>query len=230
MVVDAFSKRVGRAESKEHKVSSAIKVGDTDLKKGEEYKFMVKIDHGPGGREQIGSFVAKVHSNSGAFTIPTDFIKENGIKPGQTLKFEAENYTEKNSKNKSENMMFEGEVLDRVTPNSDSSKSDELSSSLNSRKAHRYVRQNSNVVKVRNVSTGDEVVMETMAYDEENSTNSRISFPKKYREEIGASPGDLIEIIAVDDHDTKDNEALREQIDEIHEMVQELYDAYKEAK
>jgi len=182
------------------------------------------IDRGQKGIEHVTEFTAQTSNGKGRIHIPKSVVEGHDIiEPGRTIQatvFEV---------NKSDqDFVDNSKVLDRATVVEDTSISDDCDARLKAHTAYEYLDDKEKLLKFRNVDKNQEVT----AMSNQNVPDGDISFTIGTRKAINASPGDLIEVIAPAEKEggTSDDHNRDEQIDEMHEMISEMYESYIQAK
>ena len=193
------------------------------------YVIEMKDATGPGfDAEDISPITVKTHSEgNNSFAIPKSVIETHEILPGHTVNITVHEYEKPDEDIQT---FSDAAVLGRATVATDRKNSDECYPALSSSELHEMIPDSVAMFKFRNVSKNKETVGESSRL----SSNNGIKFPISVREDIDAEPGDLIEVInhdsVNDDNDTQLELTNGEKIDEMYEMVSELYDAYTAAK
>jgi len=173
------------------------------------------------GEHKIADYRTDTYGNGSGFTLPTNIIESNELVPGQKVKISLYEYEDTTDTDETEDeFVDDGYVLDRVEAVSDSSATDNVDSRLRSEKVHRYLGGLSKEFAFKNVQTGKTATATVSPNNERNT----FTFPHQVREAIEVSPDDLIEIRLPESEN--DELSTSEKIDEIHEMISELYDAY----
>jgi len=222
-------------DSNDHGVVQSISLPESDsLVPKDEYIVEMYNDCGRNGKEKITEFTATLGGNGRSVTLPTDVITSNeDVRPGQTVFLVVYEVKQTKSDKESISISDSDTIIDRVTVRKDKTSKDNCDSSVYSMPVSEYLTEHGPTrVKFRNVRTSKEAVAKSHA---NYSTNKgRVQFPSKARKKMDTKPGDLIEIIKVKSEGGKSDSGadsdMQTQIDEVHAMVQEMYDAYLDAQ
>lgn len=172
--------------------------------------------------QSIDPFSVKTHgANNTSFSIPLKIIEGNGILPGHNVTISVYEIIEQIEDFPTD----DASVIDRTTVTKDTTASDGCRSTLTSSKLCEYLGDATKVVKLRNISNGEETLLPTYSL----GSQYRVTFPKEARKDIDSSPGDFIEIIKPPE-DEEGDMCDSEKIDKMYEMISELYDAHTAAK
>jgi hypothetical protein len=204
-------------------VVKCINIEDADAEGDTRYMVELIKNNGPNKSQKIAEFVGKTRDSGNHMTVPAAVIRNTeDIKPGRTVNVYLYEMVEEDSVELSDS----SEVLARTEFIKRSS------ASFYNRAVSDYLeKENADKIKVRNTKNGKEVVAKTHTdYEQENDKN-RFRFPPSAYDELDASPGDLAEIMPVEESDESVTElSQKEEIQEIHDMVSEMYDAYLSTK
>lgn len=220
--VESIKHTFGRNESGEVVTNVSYSV-DCNIEPHTEYVIDI-VDNGRThvDTSKIEPFKVRTHNESNnTFNIPKRIIDKYGIRPGHNVKINIyEPVSVEDEQTTSNNY-----VIGRATANKRSG-GNGCASTLNNKSASDHIDKNGTVVRFRNLENGKEAIGESHS----DLAQNKISFPANVSEKIDASPQDLIEIIAIDEESKADEEQLpEEKIDELYEMVSELYEAYTAA-
>jgi len=215
--IGAVKQTLGIAEDKPKRVSPNIAPTNLDVEHGKSYLIELGIDRGQKGIEHVTEFTARTSNGKGRIHIPKSVVEGHDIiEPGRTIQatvFEV---------NKSDqDFVDNSKVLDRATVVEDTSISDDCDARIKAHTAYEYLDDKEKLLKFRNVDKNQEVT----AMSNQNVPDGDISFTIGARKAINASPGDLIEVIKTETESDKDSQEL---IEEMHEMITEMYNAYLE--
>jgi len=222
------------SDTSETNVVHKVNISGSRVEGGKEYFVEVYKNQGQNGQSMIAEFKSKISKGGNHVSIPKSVVlSTDQIQPGRTVNIYFFEVDEPNTQEKKVGGLEDSaEVLDRATPNLDSSSSTKLDSRITSTKAVQHVKKRGGEceVKFRNTRTGEETISATHAgYD---GHGNKIHFPVSAQKKIGADIDDLIEIIRVDKENQNNilGAKQNEKIEEIHDMVSEMYDAYLSAK
>lgn len=220
--VESIKHTFGRNDSGEVVTNVSYSV-DCNIEPHTEYVIDI-VDNGRThvDTSKIEPFRVTTHGETNnTFNIPKRIIDKHGIRPGHNVKmniFETIGVED-------DEAASNGYIIGRTTAVKGSAQ-DGCSSSLSNKSASDYINKSGTVVKFRNLETGKEALGESHS----DLAHNKIHFPGRVREKIDTSPQDLIEIIAIDEESKPDEEqSPGEKIDELYEMVSELYEAYTAA-
>ena len=217
----------GRNSNSDHTTAQNVSVGSKDeIERGAEYF----VDLANSGRTEvdfsvIDPFLVKIHSSQTSFSIPRKIIERNGILPGHSVLVNIHEVNE--VKNGDEIFVDSSKIVGRTEVVSDCTNSDGCHSSLENKTVYNHIGEGGAGVVFRNLRNGKE----EFGFTSQNS-DGRFSFPISVRKQIEAEPGDLIEIVETNEENEQSFDVLEsnEKIDEMYEMVSELYEAYTTAK
>jgi len=214
-------------------VQQQIRISDLDV--GEKQDIIVQLHtSGRDSKDVEVEFEASVHKGGRTFAIPTDVIEDNDLHPGETVVVRLYECSIAFEDGWGDEFVDSKNVIDRVTANKDGQNTSGVDNRLSSESAVEYIEGLDGEAKMmfRNARTEKEGVGET--HTNYQGHGNELYFPNKVRKHIDASPGDTIELIAPEDADTDVGDTLAEtpvpeEVQEIHEMVTELYEAYTNA-
>jgi len=221
--------RLGRAESNEHNVSTVVYLTDIDgIEAKKECLFTISVPDVDSITE-TAEVVSRIHSNGHSFTVPKRVVDDLGLKPGHAVEVKVYEYDRDKSK-PSKNSDETGETLDIVNAISDPSMSDGVGSRLWSQDVCEYLGNEEKELILKNRENGKKTRIVSKRLSREN----RFSFPKSARDAIAVTEDSTIEVISpsenkseqaavTDGYGSKQND---DRVDEIHEMVSEMYEAY----
>ena len=172
---------------------------------------------------EIEPFRVKTHNESNnTFVIPKPIIDKHGIRPGHNVKINIYEPTEPTDF--VQDFTDDASIIGRTEVIGDSDNRDGCACRLQEKNTYEYLSSGEKSLKFRNVEKKKEAIEVTS----QNKVPNRFSFPISVREDINAEPGDLIELIKLSDEDVEEL-GDKEKIDELYEMVSELYEAYTAA-
>jgi len=172
-----------------------------------------------GGFESFLNYETDVYSSEPGITLPTHIVDDYDMYPGEKYRFKVTE-SKSDKAEKEEEFVDDITVIDRVEPKTDVNREDGISNSVWSKKTHDYLKDNDTVV-YENLRTGDKAIVTPSRY----SDRPEVSFVKEVRNKLNVEIDDTIEIRGqIDEEETESDE---DKIDEIHDMVSELYDAYQ---
>ena len=234
--VASFTHTFGRTESKVNDVTQTISVASVDgIEENTEY-FLKLNPRGKGeiDETQLSTELIKTHNTKKAFCVPTNLIRDAGILPGHTVTiylFEAvsnkpqldhvEEKTEVEHDASSDGWI----MMDRC-PVRHSNRN--IDGYLESKRVYNHLKENGGRTWLMfvNEKNDNRYITDSEVYD---SDHNRFSFGKSVQETIKAEPRDTIQVYGITSTETR--WALEnEKIDEMYEMVSELYEAYTAAK
>jgi bifunctional DNA-binding transcriptional regulator/antitoxin component of YhaV-PrlF toxin-antitoxin module len=214
-------KRAPSADNSQN-VRSQINVSGVGLDHGQEIYVKAFESHKSTGWGD--SWESKVYNIYKRITFPKAKLESANLLPGDTVIFE---FFELENGDLTES----SEVIDRVNATKDRSNNDKVQSRLNSKDVYEYINERGGItkLKVRNVRTGKSTTYMAKSRGSTDHHHYRCNFPQDIREEIGAEPDDLIEVITTNESEDFDL-SQREMVKEMYGMVTEMYDAYLENK
>ncbi len=173
---------------------------------------------------EIEPFRVTTHNESNnTFNIPKRLIDKHGIRPGHNVKINI--YEPAMPADFVQDFTDDASVIGRTEVIGDSDNKDGCACRLQEKATYEYLSSGKKSITFRNV----EKKKEKTSVTSQNKVANRFSFPISVREDIDAEPGDLIELIKPRDEDV-DKSGDKEKIDEMYEMISELYEAYTAAK
>jgi len=230
-LVHTFSTTLKRRRTEEEQnIIQRVLIDDDAVKKGETYIFEVSRIQRSGEMEPI-EFETSIHNSDYSFTFPKQVAEENDIYPGDYVTFNVftrggpdtqENAELDEMKDKS-NSRF----LDTFTAYSANDARDGLGSRGNSVCVGEYLGEETKPILVVNKRNEKEAVYRTSAHKD----GRRFSLPISIRETLDLEAGDVCEVYKVNDEDGQDQpeeDSTQEQINQIYQMVSELYEAYEQ--
>jgi hypothetical protein len=216
--VGSVQRTLALAESQPCDLSRNLNIGSINLQHGTTYIFEIEIHQGKNGKETLTKFATQPHEEGNSISIPLKVVKNHEeLQPGRTIRLTA--YKQNNVKNEIEQTGSSTTVLSVVK--SDSSEkgknSDGIKSGLPLGSQKKLLPDSEFFAQFRNLRN-DEVDTELTEVWE---SKDWLSFPKPVRENLDVEIGDEIEIVVIDESDNQ------QRIEEIYEMVSELYEAYQ---
>lgn len=225
--IGSFRHTFARNEGSDHPVQQTVYVNTIGgVEKDTEYFVELK---NPGKSavdfSEIEPFIVKTHNGQTSFSIPLEIIKEHGILTGHCAIIKIYEVNEVESPTIE---CTDSSLIGRAEVSSDASMTDGCHSALRNKHISSYIGDDEVYLKFRNLKNGKDA----SAYISQNAREYEFSFPISVRKAIDAEPGDLIEVISKRDQrrECTENIDRDEKIDEMYEMVSELYDAYTAAK
>lgn len=216
------------AESQTRNVNNQMPVSDLDVSLGQEVFVELYIVTNAES-ESIAEYDTSVYSSGPRITLPRDVVKENNLRPGMKLRVMLWDFENKKSTTSNNREGEQDKIrLDTDTVGSDESNEDGLSSRLRSEAVCSYLDKDIKKPLIyKNLSNGQQEE-ETVT---QNKTRESFTFASHVRESLQVSEGDEIELLKPTNHDEQTelvkSEDTDEKVAEIHEMVSELYEAYK---
>lgn len=235
VVVDAMSQKgekigtvqttLGRAPSREHKVSQRISLVELDeVEKGEDYILEVK-GH---GRTEIQPFKVdgKVHNTQKSVTIPADEVEEYGLKPGHALNVGVYEKVEETRPFQEQLVETDRQwvYISTVSVVADAEQSDGCDSRVVDEALHNSL-DGKEIAKFHNTTTKKEVATGKI----KPLSGNDVSFPKKLRKRLNVEPGHKLNVY-LQRSEGKEPSENSEMIEEIYKMVSEMHTAYLETK
>lgn len=207
-------------------IVSTITVNGLELEPETQYVAVLERQNGPNPTTEIAEFHTKTDKKAKAINIPKNEVDENQeLKPGISVNVKmyetlSPDELAERENNQTVQNISGSKVISRVEAVADESNSDGIHSILRSAPAAKYISENEITrVKFRNLDKNEEAFGITHT---DYSTNGKIAFPHRVRKLIDVEPGDLIELVDVDGNNTR----LENKVEEIHDMVSEMYTAY----
>jgi hypothetical protein len=174
--------------------------------------------------KEIANYETKVYETEPGITLRKSVIESNDLKPGSSVRFTIHELPEDEP---AQDFVDNASVIGRCEAIADQTTSDGLDARLYSGAVCNWLNEKQKLVVYRNTRTGLEVSQTAKPYKESKA----FSFPAKAREEIQAKPGDCIEILKIEtrpnENTGSDFDEIKEVVESMHDMVQELYDAYE---
>lgn len=233
-----LSQTLGRSPSKEQNVSSNINLDGQKLEHGQIYAFKCLV-LGSGDKALVDdTFIGEVHDSNKSVTIPVDFVRENDLKPGHSLKVKIYEVSEQNDQEPEQTQLAEDdrkwEYVSTATVISDSCASDGCDSRFSN--STLYERLNGKTdAKLVNTRNG-----ETTTTKLKPLSRSDVSFHMADRKTLNAKPQDSINVYlpridesepaGMPDLSQFDGENRAEKIDIMYKILRELHTAYKEGQ
>lgn len=224
---------LGRISDEDNPTSSYINLSNLDVENKEEYFFEVKSVGSGVNIDGDVTFVGTIHKDNNSVTLPRDIIEDQDLLPGHTIGvnvFELET-VEVNNQKTFQNSGTGGvedsnqnSVTDRAEVWADKTSPDGVDSKISSEVIYNAIDGES-LVEFTNLRNDKS----TKNLTKPLSRDGDLSFKKNIRSQINAKPNDVIELSVAKGTDGENNENSTEgeTLKEIHEMLEELYNAYK---
>jgi len=215
-----------RSESSQTEVVNSINITDLSVNQDTEYFLEIYKNNGRNGREKIAATNVKTSKDGYRTSLPSETINNTeAIKPGVSAVLKLYTLAEKSDTQKT--LTESIDVLD-LSPVGSSSARDGCDSRLYSERVKEYLEKQNGKAELtfRNVENGKQTVEKTTS--EYESSKNAIGFPISIREQIDAKPGDTIELAKP--NQTKISPDTKAKIEEMHNMIEEMYGAYTTTK
>jgi len=230
-LVHTFSTTLKRRREREsHDGIQRVLIDDEAVEKGETYIFEVsRVQKGRNAGAEPFEFEATIHNTDYSFSIPKQVAKENDIYPGDYLTFNIFTREEKDGQEDIElsntNGKKEDRFLDNINIYSTSNSPDGIASRVYSSECCEYLGDKTKPLLLLNKRNGKEETFRTSA----NESGNRFTLPINVRRRLELEDGDVCEVYKVNNSGepkgiVEDN--TKERIEEIYQMVSELYEAY----
>jgi len=231
-LVESFHHTFGRRDNNACPTSQIIQLSTSDAtEKGTEYFIDMKasgkssVDY-----SDIDPFLITTHNSQFSFTVPMEILMQNDILPGHTAYINVHEVAKVTTT--STDFVDDSRVIGRTSVIANYKTSDGCRSSLRDEKIYEQIGEGELNLKFRNLANGKETNVVTSRRD---GGKNEFTFPISARKALDAEPRDLIEVIDEGESenvnaDSSQELAKEEKINEMYEMISELYDAYTAAK
>jgi len=220
-----------KSESNKTGVVSTVSVSDLDLDPKTDYFVEISKDNGPNGKNMLTTMKTTTSSSANQINISTSVITDvEGIAPGVSagLTFYEVVSTKNTDNDTNDNTDLANRLLGVANVAVDNTASDGCDSRLHCQAASRYLdnQGKEGLLKFRNKRNNKETVAESHSNYQSNKNCVHTSID--VRQNIDTEPGDEIELFRIDGGEDIADTRTAERIEEMHEMVSEMYEAYLE--
>jgi len=228
--VHTFSTTLKRRRKEGRKnIIQRVLVDEEAVEKGETYIFEVSRIQKSGEGESV-EFEATIHNSDYSFSIPKQVAKENDIYPGDYLTFNIftreEIDTQEDAGLDKMKDRSEDRFLDTISVREKGNEG-RIDSRANSSRVCDYLGEERKPLLIVNKRNGKETVYRTTTHKDRR----RFSLRKPVREALDLEVGDTCEVYKVNNADEQkevEENNTKERIEEIYQMVSELYEAYEQ--
>lgn len=224
-----------RSSADNSQVVNQLYIGANTVEPQTEYWVVIK---GSYDGEIITEYTKKSDKAGEQFNLPQEEIDScQRIRPGEMVDICVYDVTHVNPNTRAKQSELE-DVSDKKSTNllgssralTNESSPDNVQARLKSTAAKEYLDSMGGEATLifRNTRTG----MEATGTSHSNYTRPTdyVHFPQTTRKMINTSPDDIIDILCPEQSDEEDAELNEEKIEEMHDMISEMYDAYISAK